>query len=170
MLHHVDNEDDGLPQIVLSAQSDISNQSNTPKTVSGASTPQHETKVRSGSDLNSNLLDSSFPPTQERRSRSSSASSLVEQALAQEGLPQDDSLRRAVEQELSDSLNFSQAQLEGAARDIINNFEKEAGASIESPSVELPPQYPDESETDWIPEERPPTYETAARPDRTSYL
>ena len=157
--------DDGrLPQIVLSPHSDASNQSTTPRDLSGVSTPREDTP-----GLNSCLLSSSFPGDTQRP-RSNSALSLVEQALAEEGLPQDNSLVATVENELGDSLNFSKDQLEGAARNIIIDFEREAGTSIESPT-DLGPFIPHENiESLGAPYGRERYQNFEDRPDMTSYI
>lgn len=152
-----------LPQIVLSPQSDASNQSNTPRNLSGISTP------RNPPDVNSNLLTSSLQdPSQ--RPRSNSALSLVEQALAQEGLPQDNSLLTTVESELGDSLNFSKDQLEGAARDIILDFEREAGAKIEPAQPFMTNRNEASLDAPARPYDRDEKRDSEGRPDRTSYI
>ena len=155
-------DDTQVPQIVLTSQSDASNHSNTPRNLSGVSTP------RNPSDVNSNLLSSAFQQD-DRRARSNSALSLVEQALAEEGLPQDSSLAATVHNELGDSLNFSKDQLEGAARDIILDFEREAGTTLQSPSDVSRPLYQGEAGIEsQISYEGNQNYED--RPDRTSYI
>ena len=168
--------DDGrLPQIVLTSQSDASNQSTSPRTLSDVSTPRNLRGISTPKDKpgpNSNLLSSSHSGDVQRP-RSNSALSLVEQALAEQGLPQDNSLVATVGNELGDSLNFSKDQLEGAARNIILDFEREAGTSIESPS-EARPFIPHDNraaiEAVDIPYSRERYQNTEERPDMTSYI
>lgn len=152
----------------MTSQSDATNQNSRPRNVSGTPSGQ-----RNPSDVNSNLLASSLHNVDERQ-RSNSSLSLVEQALAEEGVPQDDSLLATVESELGDSLNFSKDQLEGAARDIILEFEREAGTKIESPPIMMRPFVSKENEasSDRLP--IPYGHENGQnfdeRPDRTSYI
>jgi len=146
-----------LPQIVLSSQSDASNQSTTPRDLSGVSTPKDPQGGRP------HVLTSPFQEGDEEMPRSNSAVSLVQQALAEEGLPQDNSLTATVKNELGDSLNFSKHQLEGAARNIILDFEREAGTSIDSPT-DTRPFLPHETET------RERYQNVESRPDMTSYI
>nr|AAC63050.1 voltage-gated calcium channel alpha-1 subunit [Cyanea capillata] len=162
IIHH-DSDDLALPQIVLSSQSDVSNPSSKDRDNSRSSTPQHASSIP-GADLNSNLLDSNLGP---RRSRSSSTSSLVGQALAHEGVPQDEAILRTVQKELSDSLNISESQLEGAARNIIYDFEKESGTSIPPPEAAPPQEQPNAEQLSPYNDNND---NRSSRPDRTSYL
>eukprot|EP00794_Sanderia_malayensis_P006217 gene6217-6933_t len=158
-MHRAD--DIALPQIVLSSQSDVSQGRRGNRS---PASPHGSMVQPDDGDTNLNYLDAGSGHSMERRSRSSSATSLVEQALAEQGVPQDVSLLKTVENELSDSLNISKAQLEGAARNLISDFEKESGTRIEN---ETP------SSTSVSDEQLPPTYDDihpGIRPDRTSYL
>ncbi|XP_065066624.1 voltage-dependent L-type calcium channel subunit alpha-1D-like isoform X2 [Rhopilema esculentum] len=161
--------DGNVPQIVLSPHSDTSTQSSISRNLSGEATPEAQSR---SSDVNSNLLASSVPQPLSRP-KSGSSTSLVEQALAEEGLLRDESLVKTVEQELTESLNITKSELEGAARDIITDFEKEAGTTLGSPSENARSPYQNEFEPDSTPSQPPPSYEETRherRPDRTSYL
>ena len=65
--------------------------------------------------------------------------------------------------ELSDSLNISKDQLEGAARNIIYDFEKDSGTNNPPPEAAPPQEQPSA-------EQLSPVNDNWSRPDRTSYL
>ncbi len=138
-----------LPEIVLSSQSDISAPRDKDK--SRTLTSQLSSSLPNADD-NANLLNSDIP----RRSRSSSTSSLVGQALAKQGVPQDENLLQTVENELSDSLNISKDQLEGAARNIICDSDEHYRTTL---GMEGAPDHRNEHPGRFY-----------NRPDRTSYL